>query len=58
MLKMGKSANYDVANFKQSLNDGFNYLELFGTMDTAPYYSTSFLLFPHSFSYKKGIKEF
>ena len=44
MQKMGKSANYDVANFKQSLNDGFNYLELFGTIDTAPYYSTSFLI--------------
>ena len=41
--KMGKSANYDVANFKQSLNDMFNYLEFFSTIDTALYYSTHFL---------------
>ena len=41
--KMGKSPNYDVANFKQSLNDMFNYLEFFSTIDTALYYSTHFL---------------
>jgi len=41
--KMGKSANYDVANFRQSLNDRFNYVEFFSTIDTALYYSTHFL---------------
>ena len=56
MQKIGKSANYDVANFKQSLNDGFNYLECFSTMDTALYYSASFLFHFRIVFYTKRVE--
>ena len=56
MQKMGKSANYDVANFKQSLNDGFNYLEFFSTIDTALYYSTRFLFISAYFYIHKSVE--